>query len=71
MPYLQTDASALAGSSVYPVTVIAIIVWVVPGERAALCDLDKPRRSLHGHTSRAGDRIRTGDVQLGKLTFYP
>jgi len=21
--------------------------------------------------SRAGDRIRTGDVQLGKLAFYP
>jgi hypothetical protein len=33
------------------------------------CEKRNPRRSLGG-SSRAGDRGRTGDVQLGKLAFY-
>ncbi len=42
------------------------------GCRSALCraaaDPPCPRRS--NFRGKAGDRIRTGDVQLGKLTFY-
>ncbi len=40
--------------------------WPAPTEKART---RKPRPCKHFH-QKAGDRIRTDDVQLGKLAFY-
>jgi hypothetical protein len=39
--------------------------------RSTACVLDAPQSNDNlDHYDRAGDRTRTGDVQLGKLAFY-
>jgi hypothetical protein len=48
---------------------------VTMGRRRSVVGTKAPRRGperigIRG-AARAGDRIRTGDVQLGKLAFYP
>jgi hypothetical protein len=41
-----------------------------PKQQKRPADLGGPFSEYFFHHSRAGDRTRTGDVQLGKLAFY-
>ena len=80
-------STELAGLGVGPeagagwwVLLQAVVFEDLAGYVALTClELRRPRREggypevldSAGLMSKAGDRIRTGDVQLGKLAFYP